>query len=107
MQIFRKIFLTIFILGSFPVWSQTGISIDKTRLVSESVFEVIIEKPKEGNLKYEEELPFDLLPYHIRNDKYKSIGTAFAVGSNLFLSAAHVFSLDDRTIRKNLSSDNY
>jgi ankyrin repeat protein len=106
MQIFRKILLTVFILGSLPLWSQTGISIDKTRLVTESVFEVIIEKPAEGNLKYEEELPFDLLPFHIRNDKYISIGTAFAVGNNLFLSAAHVFSLDDRTTRKNLSLRN-
>jgi serine protease Do len=35
-------------------------------------------------------LPLNLLPYYERNDAYRSVGTAFALGHNTFVTAAHV-----------------
>ncbi|MBI4978975.1 MAG: trypsin-like peptidase domain-containing protein [Spirochaetes bacterium] len=55
------------------------------------VYEVVLPKPVDDPLRYERPLPFELLPYRERTDKYQSIGTAFAVGSNTFITAAHVF----------------
>ena len=88
---------------SGSLWAQTGLSLDLTKKVSSSVYEVVLEKPKDDPIVYAEELPMDLIPFHIRNDEFVSIGTAFAVGENLFLSAAHVFALDSDTLRYNLS----
>jgi len=102
--------------------SMKKLSYSKTKLVYESVYEVVIKKPfdnpytkekkeKEGRkdeirldpLVYEEELPWDVLPYTFRIDEYYSIGTAFAISNDTFLSAAHVFNLD----RKMLWDDLY
>jgi hypothetical protein len=68
-------------------------SLDKKTLdaISASTFEVVIPKPVDRGITYEKELPYDLLPYSIRNDKYLSIGTAFAIGKDTFISASHVF----------------
>ncbi|KAJ0342368.1 hypothetical protein COL154_014107, partial [Colletotrichum chrysophilum] len=52
--------------------------------------EVVAAKPKD-TLTYEKPLPLDLLPYQERTDKYHSIGTAFAIGPNTYVTAAHVF----------------
>ena len=41
-------------------------------------------------LTYEKPLPLELLPFQERNDKYYSIGTAFAIGNNRYVTAAHV-----------------
>jgi hypothetical protein len=41
-------------------------------------------------LTYARPLPLDLLPYQERNDKYFSVGTAFSIGGNRYLTAAHV-----------------
>ena len=57
-----------------------------------AIFEVIVPKMEDKNLEYEKVLPFDRLPYHERNDHYLSIGTAFAIDKNRFISASHVFS---------------
>ncbi|TAK05908.1 MAG: serine protease, partial [Candidatus Manganitrophaceae bacterium] len=61
--------------------------------IHNSVYEVIVPKPSEGSLIYEKPLPLDLLPFLIRNDKYYSIGTAFAISGTEFVTAAHVLSL--------------
>src|SRR5579875_1275227 len=58
--------------------------------VQSSTFEVVAAKPKD-TLTYEKPLPMDLLPYQERTDKYYSIGTAFAIGPNTYVTAAHVF----------------
>jgi hypothetical protein len=42
------------------------------------------------SLTYEKPLPLELLPFGIRNDQYVPIGTAFAIGPNRFVTAAHV-----------------
>ena len=43
-----------------------------------STFEVVQLKPPDGEVTYDREPPMDLIPYRQRNDKYRSIGTAFA-----------------------------
>jgi len=64
---------------------------DVYQRVLPAIYEVVVPKPDESGVVYERPLPVDRLPYRIRNDKYISIGTAFATGENEFVSAAHVF----------------
>lgn len=61
--------------------------------VKNAVFEVVVPKPEEKNITYEKPLPMDQVPYAVRTDKYYSIGTAFAIGPNKFITAAHVMNL--------------
>jgi serine protease Do len=63
------------------------------RWVEEATYEVVVRKTDPDPLTYERPLPLDLLPYKMRNDAYWSIGTAFAIGPNSFVSAAHVIAL--------------
>lgn len=67
-------------------------SIDASRLprIQSATFEVVAAKPLRDPLQYERPLPLDLLPYQERTDKYESIGTAFALGKNRYVTAAHV-----------------
>jgi serine protease Do len=58
--------------------------------VQAATFEVVAAKPVEDNLIYVKPLPLDLLPFQERNDKYFSIGTAFSIGNNRYVTAAHV-----------------
>ena len=58
--------------------------------LSNATFEVVLAKPITDPLTYEKPLPLELIPYRERMDKFQSIGTAFAIGSNRFVSAAHV-----------------
>jgi len=62
-------------------------------LVSQSCFEVVVNKPEKDTVTYEKELPWHLIPYNIRVDKYYSIGTAFAVSPTELLTAFHVLDL--------------
>jgi hypothetical protein len=59
--------------------------------VRAATFEVVVPKAPEGAVTYERSLPLDLLPYAERSDRYWSMGTAFALGRDSFVSAAHVF----------------
>lgn len=58
-----------------------------------ATFEVVQLKPPEGEVSYDRELPWDLIPYQERTDKYRSIGTAFAFGPNRYVTAGHVIEL--------------
>src|SRR3984957_11952376 len=58
--------------------------------LSGATFEVVLAKPASDPLTYEKPLPLELIPYRERTDKFQSIGTAFAIGANRFVSAAHV-----------------
>lgn len=58
--------------------------------IQAATFEVVAAKPVNDPLTYEKPLPLELLPYQERNDKYFSIGTAFALGNNRYVTAAHV-----------------
>ena len=59
-----------------------------------TTFEVVAAKPVEDPLTYEKPLPLELLPFQERNDKYYSIGTAFSIGGNRFVTAGHVLMAD-------------
>jgi serine protease Do len=61
--------------------------------VQAATFEVVIPKPVNDPLSYEKPLPLDQLPFQIRNDKYYSVGTAFALGDNRYVTAGHVLSI--------------
>ena len=58
--------------------------------IEAATFEVVQAKPTTDPLSYEKSLPLDLLPYQERTDKYHSIGTAFAIGHNRYVTAGHV-----------------
>ena len=58
--------------------------------VRETTFEVVLKKPADGAVRYEKPLPLDLIPYQERTDLYRSVGTAFALGKNSYVTAAHV-----------------
>lgn len=60
--------------------------------LSSATFEVVLAKPTSDPLTYEKPLPLELIPYRERTDKFQSIGTAFAISPNRFVSAAHVIS---------------
>jgi serine protease Do len=66
---------------------------DALKLINQATFEVVVKKPTKDSLEYEKPLPFDLLPYAERNDKYIVIGTAFAIKPDLYVTAAHVMNL--------------
>jgi serine protease Do len=58
-----------------------------------ATFEVVQLKPPDGEVTYDRPLPLELIPYQQRTDKYRSIGTAFAIGPNRYVTAAHVINL--------------
>ena len=58
--------------------------------IRSATFEVVQLKPTADQAVYERPLPLDLIPYQQRVDRYRSIGTAFAIGENRFVTAAHV-----------------
>src|SRR3546814_9944871 len=70
-------------------WSSDVCSSDLPNIQA-ATFEVVASKPVNDPLTYDRPLPLELLPYQERNDKYYSIGTAFALGNNRYVTAAHV-----------------
>jgi serine protease Do len=61
--------------------------------VRAATFEVVLKKPEKDTLTYEKPLPLELIPFQERNDKYRSVGTAFAITPTTFVTAAHVIGL--------------
>jgi S1-C subfamily serine protease len=58
--------------------------------VRDATFEVVLAIPEPDPLTYEKALPLELIPFALRNATHLPIGTAFCVGPNRYLSAAHV-----------------
>ena len=79
-------------LGLTVIGAAQAASLDPALLpqIQAATFEVVAAKPVVDPLTYEKPLPLDLLPYQERNDKYHSIGTAFAIGHGRYVTAAHV-----------------
>ena len=94
----QKIFLGVFVLIINTVFSQTVLSPDVLKTVRSNVFEVVVEKPQEGNIGYEKPLPLERIPFSIRNDKYIPLGTAFLMKDKQFYSASHVFNLYEDSV---------
>lgn len=93
------LYLTV---APFASWSKGGIPPSVARHVRDAVFEVVVNKGEEWPIEYERDLPLYLLPFHIRNDEFTSIGTAFSVEPGVFVTAAHVFALEHPTLRSGL-----
>src|SRR5271167_3998350 len=72
--------------------SSNAVGLDSKILpkIQAASFEVVAAKPVADNLTYISPLPLELLPFQERNDKYFSIGTAFSIGNNRYVTAAHV-----------------
>jgi S1-C subfamily serine protease len=92
----RRVRLATALLLGCIAWLAVGMAradatLDPSLLpeIQSATFEVVAAKPKD-TLTYEKPLPMDLLPYQERTDKYYSVGTAFAIGPNRFVTAAHV-----------------
>jgi hypothetical protein len=80
--------------GSLSRSSGLGLLPPNTlNLVQNAVFEVVLDKPAEEAVVYEKKLNWDTVPYVIRNDKYYSIGTAFAISPTELITAFHVINL--------------
>ena len=81
------------IFCGISVFAQEVLKPKIVEKLQQNVFEVVVEKLQEDPLTYERELPLDRLPYHIRMDKYDSIGTAFLLTDGHFYTAAHVLNI--------------
>lgn len=77
-----------------PCSAETSLEKKALVLINKAIFEVVVLKPTKDSLTYERALPLDLLPYVERTDKYRSVGTAFAINPTEFATAAHVLALD-------------
>jgi len=71
-----------------------NLSSELIKKINAATFEVVAAKPVDDPLVYEKPLPLELLPFQERNDKYYSIGTAFSIGGNRFVTAGHVLMAD-------------
>lgn len=78
--------------GAVPALA-TELSNSVQQSIRAATFEVVQLKPPDGDVIYDRPLPLELIPYQQRTDKYRSIGTAFAIGPNRYVTAAHVISL--------------
>ncbi len=99
----QRLSLTL-VFGLLGAIALTQSAVDRQLLnqIESSVFEVVSKKPVLDPLTYEEELPLHLLPFDERNDEYVSIGTAFAVERDVFVTAAHVLGLEWPTLQPEL-----
>jgi len=73
-----------------PVASAASLDSERLPAIQDATFEVVSAKPAHDPLQYEKPLPLELLPFQERNDKFYSIGTAFAIGNGRYVTAAHV-----------------
>lgn len=85
-----KLILSMLPLFYGQVALAITVSSEMQRTVRGATFEVVQKKPDKDPLSYEKPLPLELLPYLERTDVYRSIGTAFALGNNTYVTAGHV-----------------
>ena len=82
-------YLTASLLG-ISLQARAVVTPELQHSIREQTFEVVMKKPEKDPVTYEKPLPLDLLPFYERNDAYRSVGTAFALGHNTYVTAAHV-----------------
>lgn len=58
--------------------------------IHQSVFEVVVPKPTDTGAIYVSPLPWESIPIRQRKDSVWSVGTAFAIGRDTLVTAAHV-----------------
>ena len=76
---------------SASIAGAANLPVEVQARLGQAVFEVVMAKPVVDSMSYEKPLPLELLSYSERTDKYRSIGTAFCIAPNTYISAAHVF----------------
>jgi serine protease Do len=81
------------LIGFCSLQVHAAVSPQLQQPIRVSTFEVVMKKPEKDTATYEKPLPMDLLPYRERTDAYQSIGTAFSLGHNTYVTAAHVLGL--------------
>jgi len=98
----KKLLLVLLLSFSQSLWA---IELEQSALerIFASNYEVVIAKPTKETVTYESELPLHLLPFQYRNDKYYSVGSAFRIKGDKFVSAAHVFSLGQDSQNKDIN----
>ncbi|MGA3157118.1 MAG: TonB family protein [Steroidobacteraceae bacterium] len=77
-------------LSHAPLLSAAALTPELQQAIRASTFEVVMKKPEKDSVSYEKPLPLELLPYIERTDAYRAVGTAFALGHNTYVTAAHV-----------------
>jgi hypothetical protein len=87
----RSLFAVLMVFS----WRPTSIAAaplpaDLLKLAQRSTFEVVLPKIEPDFIRYEKPLPLELLSFRERTDKFWSIGTAFAIAPDTYVSAAHV-----------------
>jgi serine protease Do len=85
-----RVALVVFVAAGGHVASAATLDASILPAVQAATFEVVAAKPVDDPLTYEKPLPTESIPFQERNDKYYSVGTAFAIGNNRFVTAAHV-----------------
>ncbi|CAK8719109.1 Serine protease [Candidatus Electrothrix laxa] len=61
--------------------------------LNHGIYEVVTPKLEDEKITYARKLPFEKLGYVERNEKYRSIGTAFFINEKELMTAEHVFGL--------------
>lgn len=88
-----RLWLALITWAAIPVAGAATLDPAVLPKVQAATFEVVIPKPVNDPLSYEKPLPFDQLPFQQRNDKYYSVGTAFELSENRYVTAGHVLAL--------------
>jgi len=93
MNLLSALALPLVLTGAILTAQERSLDPTVRSRVTASSFEVVVLRPDPAKdpVSYEKELPWDLVPFNIRNDPYISIGTAFATSSNRLVTAHHVF----------------
>lgn len=92
----RKPSLLMWLTPLALCWASVGhaaVSSQLQQAIRASTFEVVMKKPDKDPATYEKPLPLELLPFRERTDAYQSIGTAFSLGQNTYVTAAHVLGI--------------
>ena len=82
--------VALVLAGLAPAASAASLDPAMLPTIQQATFEVVAAKPETDPLQYDKPLPLELIPFQERNDKYYSIGTAFAIGGGRYVTAAHV-----------------
>jgi serine protease Do len=89
----RRMGISALLLASISLaWPIHAATLDPSIMakVQSATFEVVEAKPVSDPVIYDKPLALNLLPYQQRNDKYRPVGTAFAIGNNRYVTAGHV-----------------
>jgi len=94
--------LVVFLFFLFSYSFSQELSPEMIKKIKRNTYEVVVLKRESNIITYEKKLPFDLLSYTERNDKYFSIGSAFTISGNKLLSAAHVLPIHIKSQYKDI-----